>query len=359
MTVVSASGFLTASREHSRRSASRRGGPATGVGTAAPTAASGEAEAEESSIALSDFSGEAALASKAVGAAILAGESAIGFSHGDDLDEDDLVTAAASDDASEESALHVGGESEPVVEAETLQSWFRRTKATRLADRRRRGETGAPGRARRSARQRHSDRGESAAGRLDRAALLGARYRAGGPDSGRQHRPDSRGREVRPDARLPLLHLRDLVDSPLYRPRGHQSGADHPYSRLCRRDDHQSRQDEQPAAPAVGPRAADRGSIARDVCDARPGERDHAYRRRAALAGNAGRRQGFRPTLGLHRIANGADARRCRRQHDSSRADRSSAWKRWKTASAMSSAYDMGCMAARRRHWTRSASAFR
>ena len=50
--------------------------------------------------------------------------------------------------------------------------------------------------------------------RLDREALSGPRALAARPDPGRDHRPDSRGREVRLAARVQVLDVRDLVDPP-------------------------------------------------------------------------------------------------------------------------------------------------
>ena len=76
---------------------------------------------------------------------------------------------------------------------------------------------GAPGqahRAERHVREERADRGEPAAGGVDRQALHGPRADAARPDPGGQPGADPRGREVRLAARLQVLDLRDLVDPP-------------------------------------------------------------------------------------------------------------------------------------------------
>ena len=80
-------------------------------------------------------------------------------------------------------------------------------------------------RARRPARQGPHDQREPAPGRLDREEVPGLRADAAGPDPGGHPRADPRGREVRLAPRLPLLHLRDVVDPPGRRARDGRQGA--------------------------------------------------------------------------------------------------------------------------------------
>ena len=59
---------------------------------------------------------------------------------------------------------------------------------------------------------------------VDRAPLQPRPPAADRPDPGGQHRPDEGGRALRPHARLPLLHLRVVVDPPRDQPRARRQG---------------------------------------------------------------------------------------------------------------------------------------
>src|SRR5207247_10584690 len=82
------------------------------------------------------------------------------------------------------------------------------------ADRRPRGLPGEAGRARRPGGKEADDRGQSAAGRLDREAATRPRALVPRPDPGGLARVDPCGRAVRLPQGLQVLDLRDLADSP-------------------------------------------------------------------------------------------------------------------------------------------------
>ncbi len=75
------------------------------------------------------------------------------------------------------------------------------------------------------------DRAQPATGREHRQALPQSRPDPCRPDRGRQPRADSRPREVRPRARLPLHDLRHMVDPPVDRACDHEPVAHHPPAR--------------------------------------------------------------------------------------------------------------------------------
>ena len=83
--------------------------------------------------------------------------------------------------------------------------------------------------------ERSAHRIQSSAGRIDRPSLQRPRSSARRSHSRGQYRADPRRREVRSGSRIPLLHLRDLVDSSRHRSRRHQSGPYDPNPGLCRR----------------------------------------------------------------------------------------------------------------------------
>ena len=69
-------------------------------------------------------------------------------------------------------------------------------------------------RARRARRQEGAHRGQPAPGGEHRQEVHQSRPAAARSDSGRQHRPDARGGQVRVPARIQVLDLRDVVDPP-------------------------------------------------------------------------------------------------------------------------------------------------
>ena len=76
-----------------------------------------------------------------------------------------------------------------------------------------------------------------------------------GSDSGRQHRADEGGRQVRVPARLQVLDLRDLVDPPGDYTGHRGSGPHHPYSGPHDRDHQQADPDFARTRPGIRPRA--------------------------------------------------------------------------------------------------------
>ena len=94
----------------------------------------------------------------------------------------------------------------------------------------REAESGAPG----------ADRGQSAAGGEHRQALQQSRAAVSRSDSGRQHRTDEGGGEVRVPPRLQVFDLRDLVGEAGHHARHRGPGADHPHSGAHDRDHQQA-----------------------------------------------------------------------------------------------------------------------
>ena len=95
-------------------------------------------------------------------------------------------------------------------------------------------------------------RGERAARHLDRQALHAPRAGLPGSHPGGQHGAHARGREVRLQARLQVLHVRHLVD-PAGDHEGHRRpGADHPRSRPHDRGHQQGRAHDPPARAGGG-----------------------------------------------------------------------------------------------------------
>ena len=78
--------------------------------------------------------------------------------------------------------------------------------------------------------QEGNDRGQSAAGDINHQEA----YKPGGAvcrfDSGRKHRIDESGRQIRISPWLQVLHLSNLVDSPSLEPCNCGPGTNHPHS---------------------------------------------------------------------------------------------------------------------------------
>ncbi len=114
------------------------------------------------------------------------------------------------------------------------------------------------------------------------------------PDRGRQPRPDPRAGEVRPRTRLPLFHLRDLVDPPDHRACGDQPGADDPPAGARRA--RTAARDPREAPPRDGirrdrPRGPHRGHRAPDRQERRRRRGRPAVRRHPGVARCAARRR--------------------------------------------------------------------
>ena len=116
-------------------------------------------------------------------------------------------------------------------------------------------------------RQGPHDQREPAPGRVDREEVPGLRADAPGPDPGGHPRADPRGREVRLAPRLPLLHVRDVVDSPGRRARDGRQGAHDQAADQPRAHAAQGRARGERAVAEARPRADRRGD--------RQGSRDH------------------------------------------------------------------------------------
>ncbi len=120
----------------------------------------------------------------------------------------------------------------------------------------------ASDRAARPSSQERADRGEPAPGRVDRQALRRPRPAVPRPDPGGQPRPDARGRQVRPDPRLQVLDLRDVVDPADDQPLHRRPVTDHPDPGPPGRDDEQDQEGRTPAGADARSRTHRRGGRA-------------------------------------------------------------------------------------------------
>ena len=152
------------------------------------------------------------------------------------------------------------------------------------------------------------DQREPAPRRLDREEVPGLRADAARPDPGGHPRPDPRGREVRLAPRLPLLHVRDVVDPPGRRARDGRQGA------------HDQAAD-QPRPHAAQGRARRERAVAqaRSRADRRRGRRRGARSRsrictRCATRRAPSRRSTARSARGRRRVRRPAPVRRARRR---------------------------------------------
>src|SRR5215813_6878957 len=96
------------------------------------------------------------------------------------------------------------------------------------------------GRRRSAAGQEGAGRSQPATGSLDREEIHQPRLAVPRPDPGRQHRPDEGRRQVRVPARLQVLDLRDVVDSPGDHASHRRSGPHHPHPGAHDRNDQQA-----------------------------------------------------------------------------------------------------------------------
>ena len=88
--------------------------------------------------------------------------------------------------------------------------------------------------------QGEADRGQPATRGVDREEVHEPRPAVPGPHSGRQHRPHEGRRQVRLQAWLQVLHVRDVVDPPGHHARHRRSVAHDPHPRPHDRDDEQA-----------------------------------------------------------------------------------------------------------------------
>src|ERR1019366_4228609 len=108
--------------------------------------------------------------------------------------------------------------------------------------------------------QEGADRGQPAPGGEHRQALHQSRAAIPGPHSGRQHRPDEGGRQVRVPPRLQVLHLRHLVGAPGHHASHRRPGAHHPHSGAHDRDHQQADSHFAADGAGTGARAEQRGA---------------------------------------------------------------------------------------------------
>ncbi len=129
---------------------------------------------------------------------------------------------------------------------------LRRTQAHPARDR--------AGRRRCRVRQARTHRGQPAPRGFDRQEVHQSRTPVPRPHSGRQHRPDEGGGQVRIPPRLQVLDLRDVVDPSGHHSRHRRPGAHHPYSGAHDRDHQQAH----PHLASVGAGTRSRAYLGRD-----------------------------------------------------------------------------------------------
>ena len=118
----------------------------------------------------------------------------------------------------------------------------------------------APGGRAAAGSQAHADRGQPAAGRLDRQEVPESRPVVAGPDPGREHRPDEGGRPLPVPPRLQVLDVRDVVDPPGDRARHRRLRPHHPPAGPRRRLARASRAHTEEDARDAGPRSKREGA---------------------------------------------------------------------------------------------------
>src|SRR5439155_1205777 len=140
-------------------------------------------------------------------------------------------------------------------------------------------------------RQARDDRGQPAAGDLDRQEVHQPRAAVPRPDPGRQHRPDEGGRQVRIPPRLQVLDLCHVVDPAGDHALDRRPGAHHPHPGAHDRD-HQQDEPHQPPDPAGDRPGAGPGDARRAHGDARGEDpQDPQDLQGADLDGDADRRR--------------------------------------------------------------------
>ena len=121
------------------------------------------------------------------------------------------------------------------------------------------------------------------------------------PDPGGQHRPDEGRRQVRVQARLQVLHLRDVVDPAGHHARHRRSGPHHPHPGAHDRDDQQADPHQPLPRAGVRPRADARGDRREDGAAARQGPQGPQDRQGAHQPRDPHRRGGRLAPRRLHR----------------------------------------------------------
>jgi hypothetical protein len=142
-----------------------------------------------------------------------------------------------------------------------------------------------------------------------------------GPHPGGQHRPDEGRRQVRVQARLQVLDLRDVVDPAGHHPRHRGPGADHPHPGPHDRDDQQAHPHFALPRPGARSRAHARGDRREDGAAARQGPQGAQDRQGADLPRDPDRRRRRLAPRRLHRGQERGLAGRGGDQHEPRRAD--------------------------------------
>ena len=152
-------------------------------------------------------------------------------------------------------------------------------------------------------------RSQPPARRLDREEVHQPRAAVPRPDSGRQHRPDEGGRQVRVPPRLQVLDLRDVVDPPGDHPRDRRPGADDPHPGPHDRDDQQADSHLARAGAGARPRADLRRNR---QADGHPGVARSARSSRSRRSRSRSRRRSARRRIRILATSS-RTARSCRR----------------------------------------------
>ena len=169
--------------------------------------------------------------------------------------------------------------------------------------------------------QGEADRGQPAPGGVDREEVHEPRPAVPGPHPGRQHRPHEGRRQVRLQARLQVLHLRDLVDPPGDHPRHRRPGPHDPHSGPHDRDDEQAHPHQPLPGAGAGTRTVARRDRREDGASSGQGPEGPEAREGADLAGHAHRRRRGLAPRRLHRGQERDLARRRGHLHGPGRAD--------------------------------------
>ena len=140
--------------------------------------------------------------------------------------------------------------------------------------------------------QEGADRGQPAPGGQHRQALHQSRAAVPGPDSGRQHRPDEGGGQVRIPPRLQVLDLRHVVGAAGDHARHRRPGAHHPHPGAHDRDHQQADPDVAADGPGTGARADQRGARQAAAVAGVEGAQGAARGAGADFAGDADRGRG-------------------------------------------------------------------
>ena len=136
-------------------------------------------------------------------------------------------------------------------------------------------------------RQVRAGRGQPPPRGVDRQEVHQPRPAVPRPDPGGQHRPDEGGRQVRVQARLQVLDLRDVVDPPGDHPRDRRPGPHDPHPGPHDRDDQQAGPHHALPGPGARPRADARGDRRAHGAAARQGPQGPQDRQGADLARDA------------------------------------------------------------------------